>query len=86
MRKSRTPGSARGVGGNSRSYRDQPRWKHPIIVLPMATDSLRNEHSVKSPAFAPSENGRFRASSRRRGPANCQKWQRRPELVGSPTP
>jgi hypothetical protein len=29
VRKSRTPGSARGAGGNSRSYRDQRRWMHP---------------------------------------------------------
>ena len=33
MRKSRTPGSARGVGGNSRSYRDQRRWMHPEMPM-----------------------------------------------------
>ena len=32
MRKSRTPGSARGAGGNSRSYRDQRCWMHPFLA------------------------------------------------------
>ena len=30
VRESRTPGSARGAGGNSRSYRDQRHWMHPM--------------------------------------------------------
>ena len=32
VRESRTPGSARGAGGNSRSYRDQRRWMHPVCA------------------------------------------------------
>jgi methylmalonyl-CoA mutase len=30
VRESRTPGSARGAGGNFRPYRDQHRWTHPV--------------------------------------------------------
>ena len=33
VRESRTPGSARGAGGNSRSYRDQHCWMHPNLGL-----------------------------------------------------
>jgi hypothetical protein len=36
VRESRTPGSARGAGGNSCSYRDQRCWMHPIQRTPSA--------------------------------------------------
>ena len=41
VRESRTPGSARGAGGNSRSYRDQRRWMHPQTDIPGVATSRK---------------------------------------------
>jgi len=49
--KSRTPGSVRGAGGNSRSYRDQRRWMHPWSLLRSWLRPHRGIAQEKLPAY-----------------------------------
>jgi hypothetical protein len=51
VRESRTPGSARGAGGNSRSYRDQRCWKHPGMLAPARCQSATPEGFPAGPAL-----------------------------------
>jgi hypothetical protein len=62
--KSRTPGSARGAGGNSRSYRDQRCWMHPD---PGVREARHGEPAPKHPSGREEPGDQQRAGHRRVG-------------------